>query len=189
MSEYKKQPVDIRLAKSFKELACQQPIEKITIQQITDRAGVIRPTFYNHFSDKYNLLEWILVQDILIPVQPLVANGMLNEGMRLIFYNVEKEKDFYMHVCKMEGQNSFRGMVEKGIQMLLCGMIEEQMKGKRPRNQWLTPEHISEFYAQSMAYIVLSWIDSAMEISPDELMEVYEFMITRSLADVLEDME
>lgn len=183
----RKLSVDVLLAQSFKELVCQQPVEKITIKQITDRAGVIRPTFYNHFSDKYNLLEWILVQEILVPVQPLIANGMVNEAMRLIFYSMQKEKEFYMHVSKMEGQNSFREMVEKGIQMLLCGVLEEQMKGKTLKNAWLTPEHISEYYAQTMTCIVMSWIRSGMVISPDELMEVYEFMMTRSLADVLAD--
>ena len=187
MTNQGKNAVDTLLAESFKELTLKQPIEKITIKEITDKAGVIRPTFYNHFSDKYNLLEWILVQDILIPVQPLVENGMINEAMLLIFYNAEKQKEFFMHVCRMEGQNSFRDMVEKGIQALLGGMIEEKMKGKTPKNKWLTPERIAAYYSQSMTYIVITWIESGMEISPEELMEVYGFMITRSLADVLED--
>lgn len=188
MGESRKNSVDEMLAESFKELVCHHPIEKITIKQITDQAGVIRPTFYNHFSDKYNLLEWILVQDVLLPIQPLVENGMINEAMRLIFYKIRREKEFYMHACRLEGQNSFRGMVEKGIRMVLCEMLEQQMQGKTPRNAWLTPEHISEYYAQSMTYIVISWIESGMELSPEELMEVYGFVITRSLADVLEDM-
>ena len=187
MAEEKRVPVEILLARSFKELACQHPIEKITIKQITDKAGVIRPTFYRHFSDKYNLLEWILVQEILIPVQPLVSNGMINEAMMLIFCNVKKEKEFYMHACKMEGQNSMREMVETGIRTLLCGMIQERMKGKKPKNQWLTPERIAAYYSQTMTYIVITWIESGMEISPTELLEVYGFMITRSLADVLND--
>ena len=49
--------IDTLLAESFKELAKKHPIEKITIKEITDLAGVIRPTFYNHFQDKYELLE------------------------------------------------------------------------------------------------------------------------------------
>ena len=47
--------VDELLTESFKELAKSQPIEKITIREITEKAGVIRPTFYNHFQDKYGL--------------------------------------------------------------------------------------------------------------------------------------
>ena len=52
--------IDVLLAESFKKLARTRPIEKITIREITDEAGVIRPTFYNHFQDKYELLEWSL---------------------------------------------------------------------------------------------------------------------------------
>ena len=40
-----RETIDTLLAESFKELACQQAIEKITIKAITDKAGVIRPTF------------------------------------------------------------------------------------------------------------------------------------------------
>ncbi len=50
-----KSAIDTLLAESFKELALKHPIEKITIKEITDKAGVIRPTFYNHFQDKYGL--------------------------------------------------------------------------------------------------------------------------------------
>ena len=48
------------LADSLKALVLKKPVEKITIKEITDKAGVIRPTFYNHFQDKYELLEWII---------------------------------------------------------------------------------------------------------------------------------
>ena len=100
MNDGQKLPVNVSLAQSFKKLACEQPVEKITIKQITDGAGVIRPTFYHHFSDKYGLLEWILVQDILLPIQPLVENGMINEAMQIIFSKMQKEKDF---TCVSEG--------------------------------------------------------------------------------------
>lgn len=189
MSEKRKKPVDQLLAKSFKELACQQPIEKITIRQITDRAGVIRPTFYNHFEDKYKLLEWILIHDILVPIQPLIENGMVSEAMRLIFYNLRKEKAFYESACRLEGQDSFRSMVERGLSEILCDVIREQMKQRKPHNPWLTPEHLAAYYASSMTFVVISWIESGMELTPEQLTEVYTFIINRSLADVLKDIE
>ena len=68
MTNQGKNAVDTLLAESFKELTLKQPIEKITIKEITDKAGVIRPTFYNHFQDKYELLEWIIMSQIIEPV-------------------------------------------------------------------------------------------------------------------------
>ena len=102
-----KSAIDTLLAESFKELAKKHPIEKITIKEITDLAGVIRPTFYNHFQDKYELLEWIITTDLLDPIEPLIQNGMISEGLVLLFTNIEKDSEFYSRAIKLEGQNSF----------------------------------------------------------------------------------
>ena len=53
MTNQGKNGIDIVLAESLKELSKTRPIDRITIKEITDKAGVIRPTFYNHFQDKY----------------------------------------------------------------------------------------------------------------------------------------
>ena len=71
MTNQGRNAIDTLLAESLKELTIKQPIEKITIKEITDKAGVIRPTFYNHFQDKYELLEWIIRTELLEPVKPL----------------------------------------------------------------------------------------------------------------------
>ena len=101
-----KSAIDTLLAESFKELALKQPIEKITIKEITDKAGVIRPTFYNHFQDKYDLLEWIIDKELLEPVEPLIQNGMINEALVLLFGSIERDKEFYTRASRLEGQNS-----------------------------------------------------------------------------------
>ena len=92
---------DTLLAESLKELALNNPIEKITVKEITDKAGVIRPTFYNHFQDKYELLEWIIWTDLLEPIRPLIENQMMDEALLLLFMNIEKEKKFYIKAAKL----------------------------------------------------------------------------------------
>lgn len=89
-----KSAIDTLLAESFKELALKHPIEKITIKEITDKAGVIRPTFYNHFQDKYELLEWIIDTQLIAPAEPLIQNGMVNEALVLLFPTLKKKRSF-----------------------------------------------------------------------------------------------
>ena len=60
MTEVKKELTKDLLALSFKELIMKMPFEKITVKMITEGADVIRPTFYKHFQDKYEILEYIL---------------------------------------------------------------------------------------------------------------------------------
>ena len=46
-------------AESLKELAVSKNISKITVKEISANCGFTSKTFYNHFQDKYALIEWI----------------------------------------------------------------------------------------------------------------------------------
>ncbi len=176
------------LAESFKELACQHPIEKITIKEITDRAGVIRPTFYNHFQDKYELLEWIVAHDLLEPIKPFIQSGLVLQAMTFLFISLEKEKAFYTRASRMEGQNSFSDIAQHCIEEFLCEIFTERRERKCPKYEWLTPERLAQYYGQSMVFIVIQWIKSGMTIPPQELAELYGYMLSHSLEDALKDL-
>lgn len=48
------------IEKAFIELLQEKDFQSITIQDITDRAMVNRATFYDHFTDKYALVEYAM---------------------------------------------------------------------------------------------------------------------------------
>lgn len=84
------------LLDAFWTLYEETPIEKITVRQITESAGVYRSTFYEYFSDVYAVREFI-EKDILDAYEVLVnkATGInsLDEGMALLI-------DFYSNNAK-----------------------------------------------------------------------------------------
>ena len=47
------------LATSLKELMLEQPFDKINVAQICARCNMNRKSFYYHFKDKYDLVNWI----------------------------------------------------------------------------------------------------------------------------------
>lgn len=183
-----KETTDTLLAESFKELVCQQPIEKITIKAITDRAGVIRPTFYNHFQDKYELLEWLIRTQVLEPTKPLIHAGMIDEALLLIFTSVKADGEFYRNAVRLEGQNSFEEITKKCIMDALLEVINKKGREGRKRHPWLTPEHIAQYYAQSMCFVVVNWIRSGMTVEPREITDIYNYIITRSMMEVIEEL-
>ena len=180
MTNQGKNAVDTLLAESFKELTLKQPIEKITIKEITDKAGVIRPTFYNHFQDKYELLEWIIMSQIIEPIGPLLQNGMVHEALVLMFTSIEKERDFYSKACKLEGQNSFESIVKSCIKQIILGVIENKVTGKKPIHAWLTPDHLAEYYSQSMCFVAISWIKSTEMYNRKRQQKKIEYLFIRS---------
>lgn len=181
-----KSTVDILLAESFKELVYKRPIEKITIKEITDKAGVIRPTFYNHFQDKYELLEWIIRTELIDPMRPLIQNGLSDQALLFVFTGIQNDKDFYVRARRLEGQNSFESIVTKCIQdTLLDAFGMRQFDDKMVKS--LTPELISMYYAKAMCFLVLSWIDSGMKTTPQEMADIYKYLVNHSVEEALDD--
>ncbi|MCI8935140.1 MAG: TetR family transcriptional regulator, partial [Clostridiaceae bacterium] len=52
-----------QLSVSLQKLLVQNQLDKITIQDLVNEAQVSRKTFYYHFQDIYDLLEWTLVDE------------------------------------------------------------------------------------------------------------------------------
>lgn len=185
--------VEKQLTDSFKELVLTTPVDKITIKEITDKAGVIRTTFYNHFQDKYEVIERIIWQELINPAKPLLENDMIEETFVLIFKNVEREKPFYQRLSRMEGQNSFEQIVKQCIKKLLLEFMQLRMspagaKNLKLRYRWMSIDMIAEYYARSMSFVVMTWLQSGIEITPEEVARVYGDILTRSLDDILSDL-
>ena len=50
------------LVASLKDLLAEKPLDKITVTDLTEHCGVNRMTFYYHFKDIYDLVEWACIE-------------------------------------------------------------------------------------------------------------------------------
>ncbi len=182
-----KREVKVLLAESLKELVLEKPVEKITIKEITDRAGVIRVTFYNHFQDKYELLEWICREEVVGPTRILLQNNMQREAVRFLFTAILKNKDFYSHVAHTTGQNSFESILRELISETIADYFStngnEGLEKRTPFNgKW-----IADFYAGNLTFVLMSWINKGMSVPPEEMVDLYETIAGHSLLDLPTD--
>ena len=121
--ERKRELTKILLAESFKELLIKGSFDKITIKMITDQAGVIRPTFYNYFQDKYEVMEWLLETEVFQHIREMTEDGMEREAIYLLFRKMEKDRIYYQKAFEATGQNGFEEILEKKIRQLIEEMV------------------------------------------------------------------
>lgn len=50
------------LKASLEKLLAKKPLDKITINDLTSDCGISRMTFYYHFKDIYDLVEWVCLE-------------------------------------------------------------------------------------------------------------------------------
>ena len=100
---------------------------------------------------------------------------------------MERERDFYVQAAKLEGQNSFPEILKKNVTQLVVDYVdEEKLKSAAPFS-WLTPERISDYYAQSLCYVAVSWARGGMTASAAELTEIYLMLLEKPLASLLRE--
>ena len=72
-------------AKAIKSLIKKQPLDKITVTDIVSTAGKTRQTFYRHFQDKYDLVNWYFEKLVLKSFEEMNQGGSLQEALNLKF--------------------------------------------------------------------------------------------------------
>jgi probable dihydroxyacetone kinase regulator len=176
------------LTQSFKEIVKKYPFEKITIKMITDRSGVIRPTFYNYFKDKNEVFEWILEEELFNTLHNLILNNMENEAIKMIFQYFGNNRNLYSKLFTINGQNSFEEVFEQDIHNFFIKILEKYDFKINKKLLLLSRENISKYYCMGMVYIIKTWmLDEKYRIIPSEDMyEGYIFLLTHSLLDIFE---
>ncbi len=111
------------LAAALRELLEESSFEKVNVAQICERCGMNRKSFYYHFKDKYDLVNWIFDTDFIALVQKRPDDRWSFLEM-LCFYFYEN-RNFYRKALKVKGQNSFSEHFREFLQPLLHDHLQK----------------------------------------------------------------
>ncbi len=96
----------LALASSLKKLTGKTPLDKISVTDICRECGVNRKSFYYHFQDKYDLVNWIFDSEFDSIAGQRDGSDGLRALLRLLEYLYEN-RSFYRRALNVRGQNSF----------------------------------------------------------------------------------
>ena len=69
-----------KIADCVKQLMRRQDISRITIQDVMEATGMSRQSFYYHFKDIYDVLEWIMEKDFKQPIAEKEYDSLEADG-------------------------------------------------------------------------------------------------------------
>lgn len=114
------------LANALKELMEEYPFEKINVAQICEKCSMNRKSFYYHFKDKYDLVNWIFDTEIITIVKQEDPQQTYEDRLQF-FTNIcnyfYENQSFYKKALQIQGQNSFSDHFREFIQPLLKNRI------------------------------------------------------------------
>jgi len=94
------------LASSLKSLMKVKPLSKISVKDITEYCNISRNSFYYHFTDKYDLINWIFYSETLKEVNIFFEPDRWAESFINLCKYLNANSGFYRHAFRYVGQNS-----------------------------------------------------------------------------------
>ncbi len=172
------------LEQSLKNLLLKKPLNKITISDITDDCGINRMTFYYHFKDIYDLVEWSCLEDAKKALEGKKTYTTWQEGFLQIFDAVKENKPFIINVYNCLDREQIEKYLISLTDELLMAVIEEQAVGLTVRDE--DKAFIAKMYSYVFVGIMLDWIKDNMREDPKVLVDKLELVIHGTFRGALE---
>ena len=171
------------LEQSLKNLLLKKPLNKITITDITEDCGINRMTFYYHFQDIYDLVEWACYEDAKKALENKKTHDTWQQGLTQLLYAVRDNKPFIINVYNCVD----KGQVEKYLKPLtddlLLGVVEEESINVNVREE--DKKFIAQVYSYCFVGIMLDWIKNDMKEKPEDLVERLALVLDGDIGSAL----
>ena len=159
----------LAIAFAFKELLLEKPLDKITVNDITEKCEMNRQTFYYHFHDILELTEWICEEDAERALKENRTYDTWQEGFLSIFDMIKKDKAFIINIYHNVPKDYLYRYLYRVTYQLLYDVLEEKEEGMIVREE--DKAFIANFYKYGFVGLVLEWIDGGMKEDPKLIIE------------------
>lgn len=169
------------LAASLKELMQEVPFEKINVAHICEKCGMNRKSFYYHFKDKYELVNWIFDTGFIEIAAVGTNKEKGNDRWAFIecvceyFY---EDKEFYRKALRIKGQNSFAEHFREYIFPILKNRLIDLL-GKKT-----VDDFVVDFWADAVVCAIERWLLEKHCMEPKNFVEKIKTVV-QNAADTI----
>jgi AcrR family transcriptional regulator len=161
----------------------QKPFETITVQQVLDRSGIGRSTFYAHYRDKDDLFLSDL-EDFFELMSTLLLRHRESSN------RVAPVRELFAHVAEMRhlrtalvAADKLRDFLEMG-QEYFARAIELRL-GELPSSFTIAPTQrtaVAHAFAGALLSLMSWWVDHGRAASPEQMDDLYHQMVWSGVA-------
>lgn len=153
------------IAEGMKELTKKKSFDKLTVSDISKICGLNRQTFYYHFRDKYELVNWIYYKELIsFFVEDLTYENCLHKILQML-KKMKAEDYFYINTLKASAKKEFEEYLFQLVSELFIDIIGRIAADTDMGEDEI--KFIAEFYAFGMAGTIISWAVKGMKESPE----------------------
>lgn len=152
------------LAESLMKLLARRTLDKITIQDIVDDCGYNRQTFYYHFHDIYDLIDWIFAAQTQELIEKCRACGSLDVGVEAVIAYIRENRRLILNILRSVNGEKLLDNLYRSAQSIVLSALENH-----PGVQELSTEYrelVAEAFKYALAGLLIDWMRAGI---PEDL--------------------
>lgn len=174
------------IANAMKQLMKVKPFDDISVNDIIKECGISRKTFYYHFKDKYDVVNWIFNTDVVDSIlESTTLDNWADGSLKLCRY-IYDNRTFYTNAVNVAGQNSFIEYLSNLTRMQV-EKLSTQACGNRAVDQ-NDKDFMIEFFYNAFIGVFTTWINSGMKDTPETIVKRWKAIADKSLENYVEVM-
>ncbi len=171
------------LIDAFWNLYCEKRIEKITVKEVTQKAGYNRGTFYEYFTDVYDVLEQI--EESLIPTLdelPLIAiaDGSIGMPIDMFMKLYEHNSKYYSVLLGDNGDPAFASKLKNSTKPIL-----KQAFSEKHNLDSIKVDFILEYILSAMIGIMGYWFRQDKVLPAEDLIALMQELMEHGVMKCL----
>lgn len=172
------------LGAALKQMLTVKPIDKITVKDLVEICGVNRQTFYYHFDDVYDLLEWVFEEDANRVLPSEVVYEHWRDDVMMFFKYLADNSVFALNIYNSNSRIYMLRYFKRRLQECFRSFAIIVSEGKNiDRTDF---EFVVEFYANGIVGLISQWLDLGMqlpkEITQDRFLKLLDNSVENMLA-------
>ena len=173
------------LAAALRELMEEMPFDKIQIAQICERCDMNRKSFYYHFKDKYDLVNWIFDTEF-ISFSRDIANYLPSDDRWELIERASEhlyaDRAFYRKALLIKGQNSLSDHLREYLFPLIKIRIAQLL------NDDAASEFTINFFTDAILCAIERWLLDKQCMPPEEFVTKIKQIIQGGAAAIYREM-
>ena len=158
--------VDISTA--LTTLLAKKAIDDITVREIVELCEIRRQTFYYHFDDVYDLLEWVFEEDANANLPKEVVYDRWKTDVIMWIKYLQENSTFALNVYNSNSRLYMLRYIKGRLQECIRSFADIVAEGRNIEKQDF--EFVVEFYSECAIGFISYWLDMGVQF-PREIVD------------------
>ena len=156
------------LVESLKQMLNQRSLSKITVKDLVERCGVNRQTFYYHFHDIYDLMEWTIQDDADRILSEKLDYSDWKWGVASVLRYLQENRNLVLNIYHSVSHEAIARYLKRLLRPYILQVICSEMETLEYMPCEEDVDFLADIYTLAVIGIIMEWISREMEMNGTE---------------------